>query len=57
MLEMKNSVNQIRNTVESFTNVSDQLEERIKGKEGRVLGVPQPDPKKGKKKKKKNEQI
>lgn len=58
MLEMKNSVNQIRNTVESFTNVSDQLEERIKGKEGRVLRVPQPDPKKGKKQKqKKNEQV
>lgn len=50
---MKNSVNQIRNTVESFTNVSDQLEERIKGKEGRVLRVPQPDPKKGKKQKQK----
>lgn len=57
MLEMKNSVNQI-NTVEGFTNVSDQLEERIKGKEGRVHRVPQPDPKKGKKQKqKKNEQV
>lgn len=40
MLEMKNSVNQIKDTVESFPNTLDQLkEEKIKGTEGRVCEI------------------